>query len=301
VVVRTRSSGGASGQHYLRSSRLADDLVGEAEVAPDDLIVEIGGGTGILTQALLRAGAAVIAIERDAALATDLRKRFAAVEVVAGDAATYGWPEEPFSVVANLPFTRSGAILAHLLGDPGLALRRAEVIVQWEFAAKHGAAWPATLRSTYWRAWWDVSIVRRLDRTAFAPPPSVDAAVLRLTRRDRPRVPIEQHAAYWVFLSAAFALRGPIRNGLRPLLSPLRVKRLAPVLGFAPDARARDLDAGQWARLFAATHVRLHPAGTFRILLSACRTSRPPTRRSRGRRPTSSWPSVFSTRSVTVI
>ncbi len=109
---------------------------------------------------------------------------------------THAWPEVPFSVVANLPFARSGAILAHLLRDPRLPLRRAEVIVQWEFAAKHGAIWPATLRSTYWRAWYDVSLVRRLDRTAFAPPPSVDAAVLRLTRRDRPRVPAELHEPY---------------------------------------------------------------------------------------------------------
>jgi 23S rRNA (adenine-N6)-dimethyltransferase len=252
VGVRACSPGGASGQHFLRSSRLAADLVSDARVAPDDLIVEIGGGTGVLTLALVQAGAVVIAIERDPVLAAGLRNRFRAVEVVAGDAAAHTWPEEPFSVVANLPFARSGAILAHLLRDPGVPLRSAEVIVQWEFAAKHGAVWPATLRSTYWRAWYELSIARRLDRTAFAPPPSVDAAVLRLTRRDRPLVPAGLHERYWAFLRAAFALRGPIRSGLRPLVSPLQVKRLAPVLGFAPDARARDLDAGQWARLFAA-------------------------------------------------
>ena len=44
-------------------------------------------------------------------------------------------------------------------------------------------------------------------------------------------------------LETAFALRSPIRNGLRPSLSPLQVKRLAPTLGFAPAAFARDLDA----------------------------------------------------------
>jgi 23S rRNA (adenine-N6)-dimethyltransferase len=176
--------------------------------------------------------------------------------VVTGGAEVHAWPESPFSVVANLPFTRSGAILGHLLRNPGLPLRRAEVIVQWEFAAKHSAIWPATLRSTYWRAWYDVSIVRHLDRTAFSPSPSVDAAVLRFTRRGRPRVPIELHEGFWAFLSTAFALRGPIRNGLRPLLSPLEVKRLAPVLGFRPEARARDLDAEQWACLFGATRAR---------------------------------------------
>ena len=251
MVVRTRSARGASGQHFLRSSRLAADIVADAEVGADDLIVEIGGGTGVLTQALLRAGAVVIAIERDPVLAAGLRRRFKDAEVVTGDAAAHPWPELPFAVVANLPFVGSGEILSHLLRDPGLRLRGAEVIVQWEFAAKHGAVWPATLRSTYWRAWHDMAIVRRLDRTAFVPPPTVDAAVLRFTRR-RPRVPPELHDAYWTFLTAAFASRGPIRSALRPRLSPLQVKRLAPVLGFRPDAHARDLDAEQWARLFAA-------------------------------------------------
>ena len=255
MAVRARSVAGASGQHFLRSSRLAADLVSDACVGAGDLIVEIGGGTGVLTQALVHARADVIAIERDPALAASLRHRFADVEVVTGDAAAFSWPEQPFAVVANLPFAGSGAILAHLLRDPHVPLRHAEVIVQWEFGEKHAAVWPATLRSTYWRAWYDISLVRRLDRTAFAPPPSVDAAVLRFTRRERPLVPYDLHQPYWAFVTGAYDQQGPIRGGLRPLLSPLQVKRLAPVLGFAPDARARDLDAGQWARLFAASQV----------------------------------------------
>ncbi len=126
------------------------------------------------------------------------------------------------------------------------------MIVQWELAAKQAAVWPATLRSTYWGAWYDVSIARRLDRIAFAPPPRVDCAVLRLERRARPRVPLELHEGYWLFLAGAFAAREPLRRSLRPSLSPLQIKRLAPALGFAPDALPWDVDAGQWARLFGA-------------------------------------------------
>ena len=73
-----------------------------------------------------------------------------------------------------------------------------------------------------------------------------------LTRRPRPRVPPELGAAYWEFLAAAFAARTSIRRGLRSSLSPLQLKRLAPALGFPLDAQPRDLDAEQWARLFAA-------------------------------------------------
>ena len=254
MAVRRRPARDASGQHFLRSRQLAADLVAEARLGLGDLVVEIGGGTGVLTQALARTGARVIVVERDQELTGQLRARFghlADVEIVHADAAEHNWPREPFVVVANLPFARSGAILARLLRDPRLPLQRAHVIVQWEFAAKHAAVWPATLRSTYWRAWHDISIGRHLDRKTFAPAPTVDAAVLQLKRRREPRVALELHEVYWRFLADAFANPRPIRLALRPTLTSLQIKRLAAALGFAPNARARELDAHQWARVFA--------------------------------------------------
>lgn len=217
-------------------------------------MVEVGGGTGVITSELARTGARVRVIERDRELARVLQTRFGAhpeVEVVQADVLDCPWPNEAFSVVANLPFAGSGAILSSLLRDPDLPLRRAHVIVQWEFAAKHAAVWPATQRATYWRAWYDVSIARRLDRTAFAPPPTVDTAVLRLERRAGARVPPRLHEAYWLFLQQAFSSQEPVRRGLRTSLSSLQLKRLAPALGFGLAARPRDLDAEQWAQLFA--------------------------------------------------
>lgn len=253
MAVRRRPAREAPGQHFLRSKQLAADLVGEARVGPGDLVVEIGGGTGVLTQALSGTGARAIVVERDQALTAQLCARFgqvSAVEILQADAIEYDWPSEPFVVVANLPFARSGAILARLLHDPRLPLQRAHLVVQWEFAAKHAAVWPSTLRSTYWRSWHEVSIGRHLDRKTFAPPPSVDAAVLHLERRTKPQVPLELHEMYWRFLAGAFASSRPIRLALRPTLSGLQLKRLALALGFAPNARARELDAQQWARLF---------------------------------------------------
>jgi 23S rRNA (adenine-N6)-dimethyltransferase len=209
----------------------------------------------VLTRALAGTGAEVIALELDAALAAQLRRQFAAMDqvtILEADALRWAWPARPFSVVSNLPFAQSGAILARLLRDPGIGLRRVDAIVQWEFACKHAAVWPATLRGTYLRAWFDVAIGGRLARTAFAPTPRADAAVLRITRCPRPLVAADDHDAYWRFLADAFGGQQPVRKALSPRLSPLQVKRLAPALGFAPDARPRDLDARQWAQLFAS-------------------------------------------------
>jgi 23S rRNA (adenine-N6)-dimethyltransferase len=213
--------------------------------------VDVGAGEGAVTAALVDAGARVLALELDPVLAADLRRRFGeAVEVHETDACACEWPREPFSVVANLPFAGSLAILSGLL-DPVGGVRRADVIVQWELATKQSAVWPSTLRSAFWGAWFELDIRRRISRTAFAPPPSVDAAVLRIGRRAQPLVQPFERRAYRRFLAEAFVSREPLTRALRRRISSRQVRRIAVVAGFDPHARARDLDARQWASLYA--------------------------------------------------
>ena len=255
MAVPRRPASGARGQHFLRSSRLAADLAGLVGLTRDDLVVEIGAGRGVLTRALALTGASVVALESDRALVADLRRRFdgkSRATVVEADARTWPWPARPFVVVANLPFAGAAAILTRLLEDRSVRLERALLIVQWEWAAKHAAVWPSTLRAVFWRAWYEVTIAGRLDATAFSPTPSVSGAVLLVRRRAHPLLDEWEHDAYRRFLHAAFQGGAPIRRTPPPGLTSLEVKRLAPVLGFAPDALPRDLDARQWAALFRA-------------------------------------------------
>jgi 23S rRNA (adenine-N6)-dimethyltransferase len=252
VAVRRRSSRAAPGQHFLRSSRLAADLVGDAAIRRGDLVVDVGAGTGMLTSALVAAGARVVAVEADRRLVAELRERFGGkIDVVEADARRFRWPHEPFRVVANLPFAGSGEILASLLRGPSSALVQADVIVQWELAQKESAVWPATMRGIYWRAWFDLAIVARLSRSAFQPTPSVDAGVLRATRRTQPLVPVRNHRRYRRFLERAFGANTTVDRALRRRVSRRELRRLAPVLGFDESARPRDLDARQWAQVFA--------------------------------------------------
>ena len=253
MAVRQRPSRAAPGQHFLRSSRLAADLVSEAGVEPRDLVVDVGAGTGVLTQALADAGARVLALELDPVLAEGLRRRFGDrdVDVLEVDAREWSWPETPFAVVANLPFAGSRSILGSVLGDPRVPVRRVDAIVQWEAAVKHAAVWPATLQSTCWSASYELAVTARIARTAFSPSPAVDAGVLRAVRRPRPLVDPTDHGRYRRFVTDAFRAQAPLRVALRAQLSQRELKRLAPVLGFAPDALPRDLGPSQWAALFA--------------------------------------------------
>jgi 23S rRNA (adenine-N6)-dimethyltransferase len=242
VSVRARQP--ARGQHFLRSSKLAAELVCGAGVRPGDLVYDLGAGTGVVTRALERAGARVVAVELDPVLARALRARFA--DVIAGDILRIRLPQEPFRVVANVPFAVTTAVMRRLL-DPRVPLLSADVIVQWGFATKRAAVWPSTRLSVEWGAWHELSVVRRLPRCCFAPPPSVDCAVLRATRRFDPLVPLAGAGGYRRFVERGF------RDGLRAVVAPRTLKRAATELGFARNADPRDLDPSQWAALYRAT------------------------------------------------
>jgi 23S rRNA (adenine-N6)-dimethyltransferase len=242
VAVRPRTTRGR-GQHFLRSSKLAAELVRAAGIQRDDLVLDLGAGTGTLTAALARRTDRVIAVELDGALAEKLRLRLPAVKVSSGDALRVPLPPEPFKVVANLPFDGATAILRRLL-DPRAQLVSADVIVEWGLACKRAAVWPSTQLGVSWGAWFELSISRRLPRHVFAPPPAVDAAVLRVLRRDEPLVPVGERRAYGAFLARAY------REGPRAVVPWRRLKQCEAELGFDRYAHARDLDPQQWAQLY---------------------------------------------------
>jgi 23S rRNA (adenine-N6)-dimethyltransferase len=214
-------------------------------------VLDLGAGSGILTYALADAGARVRAVELDPLALRQLRDRFGCdprVEVVEGDATMLPLPNEPFSVVANLPFAVGTTILRRLLGDPRVPLTQLDAIVEWGLAAKRTAVWPSTLLGCTWGAWYELRLVRRVPRACFAPPPSVEAAVLRATRRDEPLVPPGEASRYEALLRRAFAAQAPVDR----LLPRRLVGRVGHELGFNPHGHARDLDARQWAALHRA-------------------------------------------------
>ena len=192
------------GQNFLQPEH-ATALVADAAFAAGDLVVEIGAGRGACTFALARLGLDIIALERDPhwadALRREARRRgLTTITVVCCDARRYRMPRQSFRAIGSLPFGATTDLLRHLLDDRASGLRRADLVVQWEVARKRAATPPTTLLSTAWAPWWSFSLGRRLPAHSFRPVPSVDAGVLRITRREPPLLPERMAEAYATFV-----------------------------------------------------------------------------------------------------
>jgi 23S rRNA (adenine-N6)-dimethyltransferase len=244
----------ATGRHFLRSARLAAEIVAAADVRPDELVVEIGAGFGRLTAPLRRAGARVVAVELDPELAGSLRRRYGGdgLTVVAADVLAMPFPGEPHRVLGNIPFAITTPILRRLLEDARSPLRRADLIVQDGFARKRTSSRPSTMLALRWLPWWRLQAERHLPAACFDPPPSVDASLLSVRPRtpallDPALAPAYRHLLQTAFTRDARAVRRTVP------LAPLTWKRFARDRGLAPDAGPHELDVWDWVALFALT------------------------------------------------
>jgi 16S rRNA (adenine1518-N6/adenine1519-N6)-dimethyltransferase len=221
-------------QHFLVDDRVLDRLPTYLERigADTDHLLEIGGGTGALTDRLLAVGDEVTVVERDPELAGFLREEFAdeiaadELTVIEGDALSVALPAFSASV-SNLPYGVSSEIAFRLFPE-----RRPLVLMfQREFAERMVAD-PGT--SEYGRLsvssqhYADVELVETIPKEAFDPQPAVQSAVVRAVPRD-PDYEVADEDFFLRFVKALFTQRRKtVRNAVR---NTAHISRLA-----APDA-----------------------------------------------------------------
>jgi 16S rRNA (adenine1518-N6/adenine1519-N6)-dimethyltransferase len=251
------------GQNFVHDPNTVRRIVRAAELAPDDVVVEVGPGLGSLTLALLPSVSAVHAVEIDPVLAARLPATVAdraptladRLTVVGADAMRVTADQLPgaTALVANLPYNVGVPVVLHLLAElPGL--RRGLVMVQAEVAERLAAA-PGSKAygvPSAKLAWY--AAARRagpVPRAVFWPVPGVDSGLLAFDRRDPPP---GDRAAVFALIDVAFAQR---RKALRSALSgwagsPAAAEEALRAAGIDPMTRAERLGIADFARLATA-------------------------------------------------
>ncbi len=206
------------GQHFLRDQQILARIAAAACPTPMvGTLLEIGPGRGALTAHLLPLCERLVAVEIDHDLIPSLHIRFPGLEVVEADVLHVNLQDFCASVVVgNLPYYITSPIIERVLEVEGVS--SAVFLVQREvaerIAAKHGKRDYGYL-SAITQLIADVELLFTVPPGAFAPPPKVDSAVIRLTpKRDRPA----DFAAVKRFLGICFQhKRKTLRNNLRLL------------------------------------------------------------------------------------
>lgn len=218
-------------------------------------VIEIGPGGGVLTRELLDAGARVLAVELDPEWSIILarRVRSAPVTVIVGDASRLSWSRLPKGtlVTGNLPFQISTSLISALLPHHS-QVPRAAFLVQQEVAdrllARPGdPAYGALSVLTAARA--RVSLLGRVARGSFHPPPKVDAAFVGLELREPPLAEAEM-AAFTATVRLAFARRRKqLRNALAVGWGRAAAERTVASVGLDRKCRAEQLDLTEFLEL----------------------------------------------------
>ncbi|HEY7197776.1 MAG TPA: 16S rRNA (adenine(1518)-N(6)/adenine(1519)-N(6))-dimethyltransferase RsmA [Gaiellaceae bacterium] len=245
------------GQHFLADPNILDVAGRLAELVPEDVVLEVGAGLGVLTAYLADRVAHVHAVELDRSLEAPLREALAGrenVELVFGDALALPLGEldpPPGKLVANLPYQVATPLLAESL-DGLPRVRLWTVMVQREVADRLFAE-PGT------KAYGAVSVLVRLTagrtgfhpvaRTVFRPPPNVDSALVAFMRT-RDWGP--EYRGVKRVVQAAFAhRRKTLANSveLAGAASRSQAAEALAELGRLPGARAEELAPEEFLRL----------------------------------------------------
>jgi 16S rRNA (adenine1518-N6/adenine1519-N6)-dimethyltransferase len=252
------------GQHFLISDNVVGRILALAELGKGDAVLEIGPGIGTLTEAMLLAGASVLAVEKDASLLPaleDLAGRYpGAFELINEDATKLVSDISCSKLVANLPYAVAATVVLDAFVN-NVSLQSATVMVQREVAERMRAA-PGT--AAYGAYTVKLAALARpsghftVAPGNFLPPPRVDSCVIRLDRHTAAQQrPASSESLFTVADAAFYQRRKTIRNSVRAYLAdkgadPLAADSILAASGIEPRSRGEQHGLEEFWKLAAA-------------------------------------------------
>lgn len=258
------------GQHFLTSKHVLEQIIDAAHIQKGETILEIGPGTGILTERLLASDAKVIAVEKDDRAFALLQERYAR-EIEGGklrlihgdilDLKTEPFATGPYSIAANIPYYITGSILEKFLEHEPRPSRMV-LLVQKEVAERivarneNGNDEPGkeSILSISVKAFGTPKIIANVPKGAFAPPPTVDSAIISIENISdfRFREKNIDINAFFNVVKAGFAHKRKllIRN-LESVATPDDLRHIWTDFRLSEKIRAEDLSLDEWFKIAA--------------------------------------------------
>jgi len=270
------------GQHFLNSKHVLEQIIDAGKIQPNENILEIGPGTGILTEALLGAGANVLAIEKDERAYELLKEKFASeinsgrLELVIGDILDEKinlheskiWNLESginYALIANIPYYITGAILEKFLENKPRPDRMV-LLVQKEVAERivarpeqsTGKSKESVLSISV-KIFGNPKIIAKVPPGAFTPPPTVDSAILSIENISNTKNAVTESdniPQFFKILKAGFAhKRKFLKRNLEQVLTKDQLDKIWQELGLDEKIRAEDITKQEWIDIFKSVNL----------------------------------------------
>jgi 16S rRNA (adenine1518-N6/adenine1519-N6)-dimethyltransferase len=254
------------GQHFLKSQSALNKIVGAAHIAPDEIVIEVGPGTGALTEILLATATKVIAIEKDRDLIPLLEEKFATeiasgkLELLEQDILDFDpmqlsfYNKQDYKLVANIPYYITGAIIEKFLStlfQPTIMVLLIQKEVAERIIARDGKE---SIYSIAVKAYGIPKIIAKVLPGSFVPPPTVDSAILSIEGITRTFFKDTSEQLFFAVMKKVFGTkRKQIGGSLSEFLGD-KERALGALSHAGVDIRTRpeDISLETWKRLIQA-------------------------------------------------
>ncbi|HSX36724.1 MAG TPA: 16S rRNA (adenine(1518)-N(6)/adenine(1519)-N(6))-dimethyltransferase RsmA [Patescibacteria group bacterium] len=245
------------GQHWLTDQASLEAMCDAAGVTSKDTVLEIGPGTGTLTELLVQRAGQVVAVEFDTRLANELPGKVKTdnLQVVQQDILGFDFTALPaeYKVVANIPYYLTSNLIRVLSETPNPPIVVA-LLVQKE-VAERVAAQPGqmSILSVTAQYYWEVEVGREVPAHLFTPAPKVDSQILILKRLAKPLFAGVETKQFFRLVKAGFSqkrktLTNSLSGGLG--ISKAEASELLQKTGLDPASRAQTLSLDEWNSLY---------------------------------------------------
>ncbi len=262
----------ALGQNFLTSASVAKKLVDSANIARDDIVVEVGPGKGIITHFLLEKTNRVIAVEKDERMVEYLKEKFSQellskkltlvlADILNFNPNAYGLGSNAYKLIGAIPYYITGVFLRKFLSIEKQPNTIA-LIIQKEVASRICGSSRAKSRnkesilSISVKAYGTPQYVEKVPRKLFSPEPNVDSAIICIKNISKTFFADFGEEDFFKLIKAGFgSKRKKLANNIKTIPKQ-KVERALQEIGLSINVRAEDVTLSDWKKLYYTLYTK---------------------------------------------